>query len=139
MHPWHIGGEYSRPGTQRQKDGSLGMAYDNPVFLWNEIRGVWVTLGTDKTRGGGEGHLVGVTGGVKDAVKGRMQPVSAVSKNGPCGDAEGKVNIPESRLGKGRCFVLTDRCRRCWGSIVINEALRKMSRMQIMIIKRKGR
>lgn len=90
-------------------------------------------MGTVKTRGG-----VGVAGGVKDAVNRWMQPVSAASEDGPRGDAEGKVSIPESPLRKGRCFVLTGRRRRCEGSIVLTEALRKTPRMQITDCKAKG-
>lgn len=79
-----------------------------------------------------------MAGGVKDAVNRWMQPVSAASEDGPRGDAEGKVSIPESPLRKGRCFVLTGRRRRCEGSIVLTETLRKTPRMQTDDCKAKG-
>lgn len=58
-----------------------------------------------------------------------------MGKNGVQGNTEGKVNIFEFYQGKVRYFVFIDRWKYCQGSIVINEVLGNMLRMEIIIIK----
>lgn len=49
-------GKIQQTQAKRQKDGSLGTAYKDPIidpgFPWKEIQGIWITLGTDEAYGG---------------------------------------------------------------------------------------
>lgn len=135
------GGKIQQTWAQRQKDDSRGMAYKDPAFPWKEIQGIWITLGTDEAYRGerciwSPQRCMWLRRGW-DQVEEWRQLISTVSKNDTLRNTEGKLNILQSHQRKGRYFMLTDRCKHCQVSVVTSEALRNISRMEIIIIQQK--
>ena len=97
-------GKYSRLGCRSRKMTQGGVAYKDPISPEKEIHSVWMTLETDETHDMGEGDGEGASGvhrgewgsGVKNEGEEGVQLISVLSKDGPHGNTERKVNIPES-------------------------------------------
>ena len=102
MHLWHVG-EIQQAWAQKQKDDSRGMAYKDPTFPGKEIHSICMTLETDETYGVGVGERWWIWSpqrwegaGVKNEGEEGVQLISVLSKDGPHGNTERKVNAPES-------------------------------------------
>lgn len=134
-------GKIQQTWAQRRKDDSRGMAYKVPAFPWKEIQSIWITLGTDEACRGkrciwSPQRCMWLRRGQGQVEEG-TQLLSTKSKNDTPRNTEGRLNILQSRQGKGRYVTLTDRCKHCEGSVATSEALRNKSRMEIIIVQQR--